>query len=729
MIASRSLLWHMLRTGRAASRHGEGGRGRFLALLTATAVMVVAGASLVMAMATFDGREARGEARNPVMAAKGEQPKVLWSRYWENYQGRQFSVVVVEPLTDDAPLPPGLHRWPGPGESALSPALADGPRSEDFRHRYGKMAERIGDAGLATPGERLAYTRPSKTMLDSSYLDGIVGFGSPGPTFGDLRLIEPEQQQQLLMLLAALVLLPTAALAVAAARMGAQGQDHRTALLRALGADRAALAWMNIGAAGVPVVLGAAVGLVAVVPFLVWNVRLPWIDFTLAATDLRQAAGALAVAPIAALVVMLALVVLIHPRQELGSTRVRAGIGGRVRRLALSACPVFAILALVMGSLGGSGSAFGYLVAVIGVWATVPSVIGWGVSRLAPRMATSARKRGNTAGLIASRTLAAHPGVIVRLVAALVIAIGIIGQTQLISSLLSTRGGNPAVLRSGKTQSMALVQAADRARPSQQFRAALPEGARMVALGHSGQELNGGDGPRIIQAPCADLRALSLPCPRAGEQTAVPFGDLDRRLKTATYTYFGNTAATVRVGEPTKLDREDAWYVVFTPSDQPLDIPAVKTAARQALSTDANIKPMLEGSESFTLAYQSRWLPFLGAAGTIVLALAMVFAAFSEYLRFARSLAPLAALTGNSGMFRATAAWALGAPVAVAGALGLAVYAVLGQAVTGGPYGASLSGELCLVLLLIAAAAAAAITWLAGREAERSSHRWKPRAD
>ncbi|MFI1970368.1 hypothetical protein BLA24_27565 [Streptomyces cinnamoneus] len=173
-------------------------------------------------------------------------------------------------------------------------------------------------------------------------------------------------------------------------------------------------------------------------------------------------------------------------------------------------------------------------------------------------------------------------------------------------------------------------------------------------------------------------------------------------------------------GQTAKLDRDDAWYVVFTAADEALDIPAVKKAARLALSTDANIKPMLEGNKSFTLGYQSRWLPFLGAVGTVVLAVAMVFAAFSEFLRFARSLAPLAVLTGNGRIFRTTAVWALGVPVAVAGVLGLAMYVVLGQAVTGGPYGAELSGRLCLVLLLAAVAVAVVIAWVAGRAAERA---------
>ncbi|MFI9235684.1 hypothetical protein [Streptomyces sp. NPDC053079] len=729
MRASLTLPLAMLRVGRAASHRSEGGRGRFVALLMATAVLVLAGAALVLTAATFDGREVRGQARNPVMAGKGQKPTALWGRYWENYQGRQFTVVVVEPLTDDAPLPPGLSRWPGPGESVLSPALANGPAAEDYHRRYGTATATIADSGLATPGERLVYTRPSKAMLDSSYLDAIVGFGSPGPSFGDLRLIEPERRQQLMMLLVALLLFPAAGLAVAAARTGAQGQDHRTALLRALGAGRRALAWMSLGAAALPILAGTVLGAALLLPFLAGNVRLPWIDFSVAVGDVRRATGTLAATTVGAAVAMAALVVLLRPRHGRNSTRVRAGDGRFTRRLALAACPVFAVMALVLGSLGGGGSAFGYLVAVIGVWATLPSVLGWAVASLAPRMAKAARRRGNAALLIASRNLAAHPGAIVRLVAALVIAVGVVGQAQLTSSLLTTRGGDPALLRSGQPQSMALVQAADRARPAEAFRAALPAGTHMVALGHASSGNAGQEGTRIIQAPCADLRALSLPCPRSGEKAAVAFTGLDRRLKLATYTYFGTTGATVRVGQATRLDRDDAWYVVFTRAARPLDVPAVKKAARLALSTDATIKPMLEGNKSFTLGHQSRWLPFLGLLGTVVLVIAMVFAASSEYLRFARSLAPLAVLTGNSRVFRTTAVWTLGAPVALAGVLGLIVYVALGQAVTGGPYGAELSGALCLTLLLASVVISAVVAWTAGVEAERGSRHWTPRAD
>ncbi|MEU8938494.1 hypothetical protein OHU17_36180 (plasmid) [Streptomyces goshikiensis] len=168
----------------------ESGRTRFLALLMATVVAALAASAFVVSAATFDGREARGMTRNPVLAGQGEQPKALWSRYWESEHGRQYSVVVVWPLTADAPLPPGLDRWPGPGEAFLSPGLADGPGREDFTRRYGHMAGLVGEDGLATPGERLVYTRPSEAMLNSSYLDGITGFGAPGPSFGDVRVID-----------------------------------------------------------------------------------------------------------------------------------------------------------------------------------------------------------------------------------------------------------------------------------------------------------------------------------------------------------------------------------------------------------------------------------------------------------------------------------------------------------------------------------------------------------
>lgn len=537
---------------------------------------------------------------------------------------------------------------------------------------------------------------------------------------------------QLDLIMLVLLALPAAGLTVAAARMGAAGYDRRARLLAVLGANRRARAWMDFGAAALPVAAGAAVAAALVGPALVFNVTLPWIDFTLAATDLRRVAGSLLLALAGAVAFVLAFALLLQPSAGRRSrrTRIRAAEGGLLRRLALAACPAFLVLAVVTGPLlgGGQRSAFGYLFAVLGVWVTLPSVIGWITSRYAPRMAAAARRAGEPGRLIAARTLAARPGAVVRLVATLIIAIGVIGQTQLISTLLYNRSDDSEFVGTAEGRSMALVQAADRARPSSAFRAALPNGVHMVSLGHVDLAPDSSSTRRLIQAPCADLKALHLPCPAGQNTKEVSFQQLDRRLKTTTYTYFGDTPATVRTAPATRLDPQDTWLVVFSPDETALDLPAVKRAARLTLSTDSVIRPLAEGTGSNTLGFQARWIPFLGTIGTMYIATAMVFAALSEFIRFARTLAPVTALTAHSRVFGTTAAWSLSLPIALAGTAGIAAYIVLAQPISG-DQGAQLSVSLCGALLVLTLALSAAAAGAAGLAATREARQWRPRAD
>ncbi|MFC6485391.1 hypothetical protein ACFQGN_31460 [Streptomyces goshikiensis] len=392
------------------------------------------------------------------------------------------------------------------------------------------------------------------------------------------------------------------------------------------------------------------------------------------------------------------------------------------------ACPVFLGSAFVSVWLAPRTPAV-YLIAVIGALATLPSVIGRMTARLAPRLAASAHKRGAPGRLIAARALAARPGTVVRLVSTLIIAIGVVGQTQLISSLLEHRSGDTTLLNSAEGNSMARVQAADRARPSEEFRAALPQGLHVVSLGHLDLQPDGSSSGRIIQAPCADLTALALPCPAPGTSETVPFGRLDRRLKATTYRFFGDTDATVRTAPTARLDPQDIHLVVFAPQGTALDMPAVKRAARLTLSTDAVVRTLAEGSQSYTLGFHARWLSFLGAVGTAFITLAMVFSTLSEFLRFARNLAPLTAVTGEYEVFRKTAGWAVALPLATAGVTGVAAYVFLAQPVTNITRGAELSGELCLAFLALTAALSLTAALAAHAAALREARTWRPRAD
>ncbi|NDZ72007.1 hypothetical protein G3I36_13245 [Streptomyces sp. SID10362] len=144
--------------GRAASRSAEAGRIRYFALFAATTVAVLAVCGFLLAASSFDGRTERSQARWPQVADDGSAT-LLWRATLASVDDRQYDVVYIEPLTPDAPLPPGLSRWPRPGEAVLSPALkAVGPRLSE---EYGRAEGTIAAGGLESPSEYFAYVRPT----------------------------------------------------------------------------------------------------------------------------------------------------------------------------------------------------------------------------------------------------------------------------------------------------------------------------------------------------------------------------------------------------------------------------------------------------------------------------------------------------------------------------------------------------------------------------------------
>ncbi|MFQ6194401.1 hypothetical protein [Streptomyces sp. NPDC000405] len=722
----------MLRIGRAAGRAAEGGRARFTALMCATVLLTLAFACFVATSATYDGRDVRSAARAPVAVAAGERARAVWSTHWDSFQGRQFTVVNISPLDRNAPLPPGLPRWPTPGEVFLSPELMNGPATEDFKHRYGRVAGVISDEGLASPGERFAYVRPTAPMLATEQRPmRITGFGNAGAgSFGDKKIVK--DAWTFYPVIAVLFALPALALAAAAARMGSEGRDRRGALLRVLGAGRRARACMDLGEALLPVSLGAVISAAVISAALLENVRLPWIDYVLSAADLRDAAAYLAGTVVLAMLSVIALVVLLHPvqRDDAPTTRPGAAQGGLLRLLSLGMCPAFAALAWLSGALFGGGrySMLVYLTAAAGVLVTLPSAIGWVLARLVRPLALATRRRSKGPGLIAARVITARPGVVVRLVAALVVAIGVVGQTQMLSSSMANASGTAQQLHSSEGRTMVIVQGSSTARLGRDFLTALPEQAHVVSFGV------GKPSGRAIQAPCPDLKLLALPCPRGAEGTEVPYGELDRRLRTATFEFYGPTPSHVRTGSLAKLgNRGTVWLAIFTEGGRDLDTGKVKSAIYQHLDINANIRTLAEaGGTSFDNGYHARWLTFFGIAGAIALLAAMGVSALAEFLRFGSGVAPISVLAAGTRLLRSTAVWLLGVPVLIAGIVGVSFHLFLAMPRSdsvGYVEHADWAPGLYAGMLTATAVLAAVISWAGGVAAVRKSRTWRPRAD
>ncbi len=211
-------------------------RVRLVVTAGAVAVTVAFLLGVLGALPAREAKLARLDARNTVsVGSQAEQGLSatglrLESRatYW---RGERIEVRRVQ-LDGDAPLAPGLPRYPGPGEIIASPRLAEvlaGPRAAELATRFpDRVVGTIGDEGLAGPDELYAYV--GTTDLDSA-LQPIARFGSARD-----KVVTPPELRVAAMLGAVGLLLPVLVLVATATRLSAASRDRRLSALRLVGA-------------------------------------------------------------------------------------------------------------------------------------------------------------------------------------------------------------------------------------------------------------------------------------------------------------------------------------------------------------------------------------------------------------------------------------------------------------------------------------------------------------
>ncbi|MEF9886779.1 hypothetical protein [Streptomyces sp. P9-A4] len=723
-----------MRIGWAAARSGTASRIRHVALGVAALALTLTFAAVAAVFATYDGREARAAARTPlpVASAASPQARALWADKFDDVAMRQFSVIYIEPLTDDAPLPPGVTRWPAPGEAVLSKALLEAGASENIDERYGRLAGTIDTSGLATPGERLAYARPAAGVLDRASMTPISGYGAAAPAaLGDLLAVKPPYMLLVLMLF--MLVLPVGALAVAAARAGAEARDQRTELLDVLGGGWRVRATLNIGEALLPAASGALLGALLMIPALLTDLTLPGIAYELSATDLRNWSWAVLGSAVAAFLVMLLIVVLMHPHQRKRGKSTRPKLSAsRLPRWWPYLCPLMLLLAVRGPELtpGGGTRLLVYAIGVLGTVATLPSLLALACAGAGRAIAAAGNRFGRSGALVAGRWTAAWPGTTARLTSGVIIAFVLIGQVQLWQS----RNSGPAVearatqARVGSSVVVMETPQGPKTR-TDAFLQSLPTGTSTLWL-----TVNGSTGTAEIAGPCAGLTELALPC--GSKSTLIDPARLDTRVRELGYWHtprgagHGLTARATAVRPNTPGGQ---LLILLGADGKQLSVPAVKTLANTRLATSPTIGTIgsnwLFGAN--LLALQSRWVLFFGAAGVLFVAAAIAIGNLSEFLRFARRMSALSVLTGRRTIFFSVSAFTLLLPLALAGIAGLTAHVWLATPLTNAAD--SLSFELSWSMMYAAvtgAAVLAVLVWIWGAVAAvRQSASWRPKAD
>ncbi|MGX9883394.1 FtsX-like permease family protein [Streptomyces sp. NPDC002276] len=177
------------------------------------------------------------------------------------FRGREIRGRMLEPEGPAAPLPPGLKRFPRPGEMAVSPALRKllaAPGSALLRERLDHpVTGEVTDRGLVDPSEYVFYLGGEHMAVGVAGADRLDHFGKTYPQ----KPLDPALT--LLSIVGMVVLLaPVAVFIAAAVRFGGERRDRRLAALRLVGADRRMTARIAAGETLVSALIGVALGAV-----------------------------------------------------------------------------------------------------------------------------------------------------------------------------------------------------------------------------------------------------------------------------------------------------------------------------------------------------------------------------------------------------------------------------------------------------------------------------------
>lgn len=173
-----------------------GGReGWVRAVLTAVGVglgvaLLLLTAAIPNALATRQDREQAREDRGIGYLADNSRSKptdksLIVADTDTEYQHQEIRGRLLEPEGVDAPLPPGVGKFPAPGEMLVSPALSELLRSDAGELLRGRLpydtVGTIGETGLIGPGNSPTTPAPTDSPRGSTtrWWPGSTGSGCP----------------------------------------------------------------------------------------------------------------------------------------------------------------------------------------------------------------------------------------------------------------------------------------------------------------------------------------------------------------------------------------------------------------------------------------------------------------------------------------------------------------------------------------------------------------------
>lgn len=716
----------LTRLGLTLATRGTWAWLRGCALAVGAFVLTLGLGALVLAQSYADVRQDRADAIRPTYASSARDASFLASfDGFAEVDDRPVTVISIWPLRDDAPLPPGVAAWPGPGQAVLSPTLQRDLGSA--RDLYGTVVGTIGVTGLEVPTERRVYLRPTVAAFDPRSMRPAVGYGhSPDDSgYGAGYLNATPRWMVNALVLGSLVLPGLVALSIGAGLDG-DARDRRTRFLTALGAARRHRGVVDAAEALPAAVTGAmlAGAVLAVMSFV--DVRIGPLDAVLEASSARRVAARLVGAVLAGPV--LAVLTVVTVRQLPRMRRHRNALREQQSLPWLRAALFFAFVIGTIWYTARSHSAVLRSLAFMGGSAatalTLPAVVAVALALVGELAGDRGlRRRGSAGALAGGRRLQRFPHRSARLALVLGFAILALGQLQLWTSQLGSQYDDALSQRQQMGTTIARAQHTAYGHGMMTFLHQLPHGIQPLWLAVSAPDSTSGAVTTTLTAPCDALRTLGLPCAASTQLPAAPNPTLTQLLE-----FGGGSGAYRIVPDETpdlgRLERAGASLVLVSPRFNGLPLDRLQAAAYRDVPGGLQLDTLGQGwvTEGQVVLTGADWTMLLGYLGVIAVGIAGACALAGDVLAGGPPLTLQAALTSRRAWLYVLTGWRTAAPLVLAGLLACLVYLLLpaGMDERINPMTPSIGLAVAMSAVTVALAAASAV-WSARRLSTASS--------
>lgn len=685
----------------------------------------------------YDARLDRDAARMPVTEPRTvdsapwepDDPRV-WVRFQSAsvaFEAVQVLSFIVPPETLATP-PPGLDRWPGPGEVFASPYLLAIPGGESFVSGYGEVAGSVAQDALADPRDRVLYVGvdPSLVREPASFAP-VESYGAQVGLSGDTGLLGTtlyQADREVFWIgLTVFALAPSLLLTGVSLRLGGDRRDSVILILRSLGASRGRVTGTVARTIGPPIVLGSSGGFAVLALAATMDFTIPHVRYPLTGADLTAGLPGAGLAAVTVAAFLLAAGVLMHrPGRSRSSGTALVSVVGRPRSF-----PLWAGLVAVL--VANWGYAMFYrtdpdialmirLLAAAVIVTLLGAMIAPILAILARWLVAAARLGGSAAMLVAGRDISRFTKATVRLtaMASMLIVLGI--QFQV---LMSEGSG---IVRQATAQ---IEQDAGRVLMTDDLSGDLSWVSALAARGNDNYGvlvLTGDRSQAALQevelyGACDDLLAAVVQCP----DRVATIGELQLvREELRSYGVDSQTSV-VRDDDLSGVDDEPLMVLYVSRHDAGLDSSMIRSDLREIIQPVPSVEPIGAGWAvgAYEGARHTAWLvPGMAIASGMALTVALS-SALVELIRSAQRIRPLLTIADRRTI-AVFAACAVGIPLLLSVLMGIIIGLSLVIAPTHAPgTHADVTFQSHLLLLSVGVLAAAVGTFAAYRVLSRLS--------